>query len=89
MRGISDDDAFWMMMAAPLLIPLLLPALGKEATSWLIDNHVLVTGPAILVPMPGTHAGLDGTRVAIALAMLIALAAAAVSHKLRKAGDEA
>ncbi len=88
MRGIPDDDVFWMIMAAPLLIPLLLPALGKGASSWLVDHHVLVAGPAILVPMPGTHVGLDGTRLAVALALLIVVAAACLSHKLRKAGDE-
>lgn len=65
----KDEDTFWLIIAAPLLIASgFFAPMVESARVWLIEHQIIVT-EAILLPLPG-GTGLDLPRVLLFAAVL-------------------
>lgn len=75
-RSNNDDDVLtWLLVGAVVLGAGGGVAFWSHVTAWLVEHHVLVAGSAHpAVSLPGTEAGLDVPRIAIAIAAVIMLA---------------
>lgn len=70
-RGaVSNDEMVLILLgllAGGWFLTNIAPGLAARLGTWLVDQQILVTGPAAIFTIPGLHAGPDLTRIAIPL----------------------
>ena len=82
--ALSDSDQMALFWIVPIAITVTLGSAGlwwSKAITWLVGHSILIANDASpIVRIPAAHgAGLDGRRVIIAIAIVIAVVAISVS----------
>ena len=83
-KALSDEDQMALIWIAPLAATMALGSAGlwwSTAIAWMVDHSILIASEASpMAAIPASDgAGLDGRRLIVALAVVIALGAVAIS----------
>jgi hypothetical protein len=71
--GTSPGQFFGGLLLLLIAGTMLAPRLLAQVVHWLLEHSVLVPASQAVLTIPSTHAGLDGRRLVVLIAIIVAL----------------